>query len=158
MTSNLPAEGSAADLLKAYLDVVVISEAMQARAWETAQLTLTQVRVLRRLAREPRPLGQLGAELSLAPPSMTRLADRLEERGLIERTRDGEDRRRVVAALTEKGRLLAGALPTFEGTALKAAAERLPAPERARCARAFREFAAAVHELEQPAVPAGAGA
>src|ERR1700694_2582911 len=79
-------------LLRAYLDAVTLSEALQPRIWHAAELTLAQVRVLRRLAKQPRSLGQLGADLVLAPPSMTRLVDRLEERGLIERRRDEEGR------------------------------------------------------------------
>ena len=56
----------------------MLSEEIQTRVWRAAELTLSQVRALRRLADEPKPLGQLGLELGLAPPSITRLADRLD--------------------------------------------------------------------------------
>src|SRR5450759_5517604 len=111
-------------LLRAYLDAVTLSEAIQTRIWHAAVLTLAQARLLRQLAKEPRSLGQLGTDLRLAPPSMTRLADRLEERGLIARSRDAEDRRKVLVTLTAEGRRLVSAIPIFEGTPIRAAVDR----------------------------------
>jgi|SRR5579859_7506255 len=153
MASN-PAGAGVVDLLRAYLDAVALTEALQARVWEEAELTLTQVRVLRKLGREPMPLGQLGASMQLAPPSVTRLVDRLERRGLIERIRDDDDRRRVVARLTEEGRRVSGDLP-FDTGSIRSAAEALPAEDRARLAAAFNEFTAAVHRFEDEPIPAG---
>jgi DNA-binding MarR family transcriptional regulator len=142
-------DDSAAHLLRAYLDAVTLSEALQTRIWHTAELTLAQVRVLRRLAKEPRSLGHLGADLMLAPPSMTRLVDRLEERGLIERRRDDEDRRKVVATLTKKGTQLVSAIPFLEGTPIHTAVDRMTVADRERIAAAIRDFNAAVRQVEE---------
>lgn len=142
-------DASAAHLLRAYLDAVTLSEALQTRIWHAAELTLAQVRVLRRLAKEPRSLGQLGADLVLAPPSMTRLIDRLEERGLIERRRDDEDRRKVLATITPEGRRLVSAIPFLEGTPIRTAVDRMTAADRERIASAMREFNAAVAQAEE---------
>jgi DNA-binding MarR family transcriptional regulator len=128
---------------------VTLSEALQTRIWHAAELTLAQVRVLRRLAKEPRSLGQLGADLMLAPPSMTRLVDRLEERGLIERRRDDEDRRKVVATLTKEGTQLVSAIPLLEGTPIRTAVDRMTVAERERIAAAIRDFNAAVRQAEE---------
>jgi DNA-binding MarR family transcriptional regulator len=136
-------------LLRAYLDAVALSEAIQTRIWHAAQLTLAQARVLRRLAKQPRSLGQLGADLVLAPPSMTRLVDRLEERGLIARSRDSEDRRKVLVTLTAEGRRLVGAIPLLEGSPIRAAVDRMTVADRERIAAAMREFSAAVVEVEE---------
>ena len=136
-------------LLRAYLDAVTLSEALQTRIWHSAELTLAQVRVLRRLAKQPRSLGQLGADLVLAPPSMTRLVDRLEERGLIERRRDEEDRRKVLATLTAEGRRLVSAIPFLEGTPIRTAVDRMTVADRERIAAAMREFNAAVMQVEE---------
>jgi MarR family transcriptional regulator for hemolysin len=141
-------DDSGVRLLRAYLDAVTLSEALQTRIWHAAELTLVQVRVLRRLAKKPQSLGQLGAELALAPPSVTRLVDRLEERGLIERHRDDEDRRKVVATLTEKGRRLVSAIPFLEGTAIRTAVDRMKVADRERIAAAMRDFNAAVRQVE----------
>jgi DNA-binding MarR family transcriptional regulator len=143
------ADESQARLLRAYLDAVTLSEALQTRIWHAAELTLAQVRVLRRLAKEPRSLGQLGADLVLAPPSMTRLVDRLEERGLIERSRDAEDRRKVLASLTAEGRRLVSAIPFLDGTPIRTAVDRMKVSDRERIAAAMREFNAAVVQVEQ---------
>jgi DNA-binding MarR family transcriptional regulator len=140
---------STAHLLRAYLDAVTLSEALQTRIWHAAELTLAQVRVLRRLAKQPRSLGHLGADLSLAPPSMTRLIDRLEERGLIERRRDEADRRKVVATLTSKGRRLVSAIPFLEGTPINTAVARMSVADRERIASAMRDFNAAVKQAEE---------
>jgi DNA-binding MarR family transcriptional regulator len=141
-------DDSRADLLRAYLDAVTLSEALQTQIWHAAELTLVQVRVMRRLAKQPQSLGQLGAELALAPPSMTRLVDRLEERGLIGRQRDVDDRRKVVATLTEEGRQLLSAIPFLEGTAIRSAVDRMKPADRERIAGAMREFNAAVKQVE----------
>jgi len=141
-------------LLRAYLDAVTLSEALRTRLWHDAELTLVQVRVLRRLAKRPQALGQLGAELNLAPPSMTRLVDRLEERGLIARRRDADDRRKVVASLTEKGRRLVSVLPFLEGTAIRTAVDRMSDADRERIALAIGEFNVAVRQVEDEAVVA----
>ena len=135
-------------LLRAYLDAVTLSEALQTRIWHAAELTLAQVRVLRRLTKKPQTLGQLGTELALAPPSVTRLVDRLEERGLIVRQRDLEDRRKVVATLTADGRRLLSAIPFLEGTAIRTAVDRMKVADRERIAAAFREFNAEVRQVE----------
>lgn len=136
-------------LLRAYLDAVTLSEALQTRIWHAAELTLVQVRVLRRLAKQPRSLGHLGADLMLAPPSMTRLVDRLEERGLIERRRDDDDRRKVLATITAEGRRLVSAIPFLEGTPIRIAVERMTRADRERIGTAMHEFTAAVRQVEE---------
>ena len=147
VTATNPAD-SRTRLLRAYFDAVTLSEALQTRIWHAAELTLAQARVLRRLAKQPQSLGQLGTELALAPPSMTRLVDRLEERGLIERRRDLDDRRKVVARLTDEGRRLVSAIPLIEGTPIRAAVDHMREADRERIAAALREFIEGVRQAE----------
>jgi DNA-binding MarR family transcriptional regulator len=80
---------------------------------------------------------------------MTRLIDRLEERGLIERRRDDEDRRKVLATITPEGRRLVSAIPFLEGTPIRTAVDRMTAADRERIASAMREFNAAVAQAEE---------
>ncbi|MBI4513044.1 MAG: MarR family transcriptional regulator [Gemmatimonadetes bacterium] len=50
------------------------------------------------------PLGQLAARTECGKSHMTQLVDRLETEGLVARIADPDDRRSVLAALTDEGR------------------------------------------------------
>lgn len=54
----------------------------------------------------PRTVGALGEALDLESSTLTPLLKRLETQGLVARTRDPEDERRVVVTLTEAGAAL----------------------------------------------------
>ncbi|WP_169340547.1 MarR family transcriptional regulator [Ralstonia insidiosa] len=54
----------------------------------------------------PCTVGDLGRALYLDTGTLTPLLKRLEEQGLLTRTRDRDDQRRVVIELTEAGRAL----------------------------------------------------
>lgn len=47
--------------------------------------------------------GELARRASLSQATVTTILDRLEERGLVQRQRSADDKRRVHVALTEKG-------------------------------------------------------
>lgn len=75
-------------------------------------LTAPQLTCLRHLLRHgSRSAGELAAGISLSQPTVTGILDRLERKGLVERRRSAEDRRRVVVALTPAGRELATSVP-----------------------------------------------
>lgn len=57
-------------------------------------------------ANRPLPLSHLARFLTQEAQSTTELADRLERRGLVRRTRDQRDRRLVLLELTDEGRTL----------------------------------------------------
>jgi len=50
------------------------------------------------------PLSKVGERLMVHPTSVTNLVDRLEAQGLVTRTVDDADRRRVLASLTPEGK------------------------------------------------------
>ena len=50
------------------------------------------------------PLSKVGERLMVHPTSVTNLVDRLDAQGLVTRTVDAADRRRVLASLTPAGR------------------------------------------------------
>src|SRR4051812_22609108 len=69
-------------------------------------LTGTQYNVLRILRGAGEPgltCGQVGERMVTHDPDLTRLMDRLEKRGLIQRARDERDRRVVVTRITPEG-------------------------------------------------------
>ncbi|WAC23354.1 MarR family winged helix-turn-helix transcriptional regulator [Blastomonas sp. SL216] len=55
---------------------------------------------------EPQTVGSLGTRLYLDSGTLTPLLKRMEQAGHISRSRDPEDERRVMIALTEQGRAL----------------------------------------------------
>jgi DNA-binding MarR family transcriptional regulator len=65
----------------------------------------TQYNVLRILRGSPDglPCGEIASRMITRDPDVTRLLDRMEERGLISRLRDIKDRRTVIGKLTTEG-------------------------------------------------------
>ena len=76
---------------------------------DTSWLFLTSIYTAPGGVRSPSEVGRV---LAQSKPHMTRLADTLLAKGLIRRAHSEEDRRRVVLAVTSKGRrLVEGLLP-----------------------------------------------
>ncbi len=76
------------------------------RLFKTQGLTITQLNALRILigAKQPIPSQVVGERLIQRVPDVTRLLDRMEKEGLVERTRSLEDRRVVLVSVTPEGR------------------------------------------------------
>jgi MarR family transcriptional regulator, organic hydroperoxide resistance regulator len=66
--------------------------------------TFNVLRILRGAGPEGLPTLTVAERMVERSPGVTRLLDRLDREGFIERRRDTEDRRRVVARITEHGR------------------------------------------------------
>jgi DNA-binding MarR family transcriptional regulator len=64
------------------------------------------LRALDAAAGAPITVSRLGADLNLSSGAVTALVDRLERHGMVQRTRDAGDRRRVHVSLTPKARAL----------------------------------------------------
>jgi len=69
------------------------------------ELSPNQYNVLRILRGAPEglPCGEIGTRMITRDPDITRLLDRLEKRGLIVRSREAQDRRRVMARIERAG-------------------------------------------------------
>lgn len=136
----MSAPADARSLLLAYLDAIALAEPLQAKLWDRAQLTLTQLSVLRALRDGPHTAGRLGTALGLSPTSVTRLVDRLERRGLVSRRRESDDRRYVEIRLEPAGERLLGQVKVVKGSALHAAAESMDPAERSRLTSGLRRL------------------
>jgi DNA-binding MarR family transcriptional regulator len=70
----------------------------------TKELTRSMAGVLSSVADGPRRITELADLEGLAQPTVTVLVARMEERGLVARESDPDDRRVVLVAITESGR------------------------------------------------------
>jgi DNA-binding MarR family transcriptional regulator len=73
-----------------------------------AQVSMREYDVLYTLSKCPHPINmtELNRHVLLSQPALSRLVDRLAERGLVERCADPADGRGVRLSLTEAGRAL----------------------------------------------------
>ena len=107
-------------------------------------ITLQQYNVLR-ILRGARPDGlptlTISERMMEKTPGITRLLDRLEKRGWIERERDPEDRRRVWVKITDDGIDLLGRLDAPIDQADDDCVEALSDREQMQVVRALRKLA-----------------
>ncbi len=100
--------------MRAFLDVIALAEPMIAELWRSHQLTLGHVQALRFLKLQSELAGDLAKKMHVAPASLTRVLERLEQRKFITRAIDPTDRRRIVVTITPEGLdVLAGIKPWF---------------------------------------------
>lgn len=138
-----PAQTEASSALSGALRLAVTRLARRLRQQAVGQITASQLSALASVNKHgPVSLGELAMLERVAPPSMTRIAGRLEESGLVERRIDTADRRvaRVVitahgAALLDENRtrrdlFLAKRLQELSGTEVEKLAMALPVLER----------------------------
>ena len=99
---------------EAYLSLLrtadALQSAMESRLKEFA-LTGTQynaLRILRGAGPDGLPCSEIGERMITHDPDITRLLNRLEQRGLVERTRARHDRRVIYGKITPAGLKLLG--------------------------------------------------
>jgi DNA-binding MarR family transcriptional regulator len=95
-------------------------------------LSLPQYRLLVFLSRRAEVASGLAGRLAVSPPTVTTLVDGLVARGLVERTPDADDRRRVVHALTDPGRQILATADAALATRLRSLAGNLPPAQAKR--------------------------
>jgi DNA-binding MarR family transcriptional regulator len=85
-------------------DIYVLLDDGDRRVLEVTNLTPLEFAVLQRMDHDRgRRLTDVGAELLCVKSTITRLVDRLEEAGLVQRTPDPDDRRAQRVILTPHG-------------------------------------------------------
>ena len=88
----------------------------------------------------------ISRQVHLSPSTIVGILDRLERKGMIERTRDAQDRRVLNVAATRSGRRLAARAPSLLHE-LAASLTGEPAVERERVAGALEAVAARIDGL-----------
>jgi long-chain acyl-CoA synthetase len=124
-----PGSARSADAVRAAARLAKVSGSALAEA----DLTLPQYRVLVFLVPRGRPATHVAALLGVTPSTVTSVVDGLVARGLVERSSDPSDRRRVVLSLTSAGLDTVGMGDRVVGAALDRLLARL-APTEAETA------------------------
>jgi len=116
-----------------------------------APFTLTESRVLYELAHSPRTdAADLRAELSLDAGYLSRILNKFQEDGLIERTPSAGDTRRRRVSLTPRGRETAALLAERANESVGALLSTVPSADRPRLAEAMRAVREILSEGRPP--------
>ena len=91
-------------------------------------------------AREPRAMGELAAEALIETPTLTKVVDKMTTEGLVFRTPDPNDRRRVLVLATGKGKTLFKRLRGVARAQERRIAEALAAEKAAKLKDLLREL------------------
>lgn len=101
----------------------------------------SHARALFVLARhQPMRLSELAEHLHIAPRSATEVIDGLQERGLVERRPDPDDRRATLVSLTRSGQETATAIRSARGAEAEAFFGVLSATDQAQLERILRQL------------------
>ena len=110
-------------------------------------LSMAQLNILYTLKRcGEMPMSRLAEMLNVSLSNATGLIDRIEERGLVERTRVPEDRRIVLIRVTSSGEQLLKELDILSDDLLRSVLGRLTASELAAVGTAFASIRDALIE------------
>ncbi|GAB2581411.1 MarR family transcriptional regulator [Streptomyces capparidis] len=110
----------------------------------TAPASASQLRVLLTLEHhEGINLRTLADSLASTPPSTSRLCDRLQAAGLVERVVSPADRREVCLRLSSRGRAFLADLRTRRQRELRAVLDLMPAAKRTALLEGLEAFCAA---------------
>ncbi|HET7522704.1 MAG TPA: MarR family transcriptional regulator [Acidimicrobiales bacterium] len=124
-------------LLGSHLRLAVLRLSRRLRKESVGDITPSQLSALTAVERHGEvTLGELAAIERIAPPSMTRIASRLEERGLVERHVDPSDRRVARLAASPSGTQLLETIRNRRDAYLAARLQEFTPEERAILERA----------------------
>lgn len=135
--ADAPAKDPEADLVEE-VDRLLRSVSLLVRrrgrmSLEGSRVTPPQFNALQAVARAGGlTMGELCQQLYLASSTVTALVDRLEEAGLVERVRDGHDKRVVRLSVTEAGYRVMDQVMSARIAYLRTVLDRLDDPDQ-RC-------------------------
>ena len=118
-----PAQEAAVALFRTASDVARHIDAVIARK-DLTQPQYNALRILRG-ADAPMPTMEVAGRMVTPMPGITRLIDRLEKAGLVERVSCADDRRRTLCTITENGRSMLEELDPHVNAAAEEAMRRL---------------------------------
>lgn len=127
-------------------------DALQAHAFQSIRalgLGLSDFGVLEVLLHKgPMPVNAVGERIRLTSGSISIAIDRLEEKGLVERKDDPEDRRARIVHLTAEGRKLIECAFAGHAAAMEVATSGLSGVERTTAIRLLKKLGMKAAELQ----------
>ena len=93
------------------------------------------LRILRGVHPGGHPRQEIAVRMIERAPDVTRLVDRLQARGLVERARSGSDRRQAIARITPRGLSLLKRMDVDLDAVHRVFARRVPAGESRRLSK-----------------------
>ena len=114
----------------------------------TLDLTMPQLKTLLCITPDGATSGQVARSLGVSLSTLTGIADRLAEQGLIERREDPADRRITRLLPTQRGQDLVDQLQRWRNERLTSILSRLSAEELQAVEKAFGYLVAACSEKE----------
>jgi len=127
------------------------AEASVSRAAGENRLSLRQLSALTMIESEKTTLGDVARRLMVTPAVVTGLIDRLEKRGYVRRINSTDDRRRVLLALTEEGRVAAESVSRLLQQEMSNALSTFNSAELAQLDESLTRLRPVASELERSA-------
>lgn len=125
------------------------------RHWPGGRMSLVHLNVLFVLSAEgPLPMNRLAEYLDVSQASATGIVDRMEQRGLVTRERDGDDRRVVRVSLATQGEDLITGLAADHRDKLGRLLDTLADDDAAALLQGLRAMRLARQALRQHTGPA----
>jgi len=146
--TGLQENGQALEVVTAV--VRLLRQAAAGPASGTDGLSLTDLRLLKRLTQRLRLARELAAELDVTPATVSAAVDALVRRGLVERHDPGDDRRAVPLGATATGRMVLEAARQRQHQALSGILEQLRPVERRALAIALPGLARVLGATHRP--------
>ncbi len=123
-----------------------------AKVWQDRSISKLNLHVLMLLqAHGPQSMSQLAALADVSLPNLTGIIDRMEERELVTRVRDSDDRRVVVIHTTAEGAACVEELESVRRQELRRILHRLDPDELQICLRASELMSVAASDDVAPA-------
>jgi len=120
------------------------------------EVTLTQYRTLVVLAsRGPQSLAALAEAVDVAPPTATRMCDRLVRKGLIQRRHERGDRRLIRLTLAREGEVLVNAVTERRRSEIAGLLAAIPLHQQTALIDSLQRLAGAAGEVPEQDWSAG---
>ncbi|HBQ94473.1 MAG: MarR family transcriptional regulator [Sulfobacillus benefaciens] len=129
------------------METVGLGESLVVELWRSHELTLLQAHCLTMVQEAPKQPGTLARRLHLSQTSVTRVLERIEDRGLVKRVMDLHDRRRIWVELTDQGRTVLEELHAWRSSPVFTAIRSMDDVALERLTTALNDLADRVHRI-----------